>query len=94
MPGQIQGFFDIPVDNLYAGPLFRRDIQTRFAGQDVMIVSPDVGGVTRARELASRLDVDLAIIDKRRERGRGEPGDERHRGCAREVVHPGGRPGR
>ena len=66
--GQIQGFFDIPVDNLYAGPLFSRDIQTRFANQDVMIVSPDVGGVARAREVASRLDVDLAIIDKRRER--------------------------
>ena len=66
--GQIQGFFDIPVDNLYAGPLFSRDIRARFKGQDVMIVSPDVGGVARARELASRLDVDLAIIDKRRER--------------------------
>ena len=66
--GQIQGFFDIPVDNLYAGPLFSRDIQTRFAGQEVMIVSPDVGGVARAREISSRLDVDLAIIDKRRER--------------------------
>ena len=66
--GQIQGFFDIPVDNLEAGPLFSRDIRTRFAGQDVMIVSPDVGGVARARAIASRLDVDLAIIDKRRER--------------------------
>ncbi len=66
--GQIQGFFDIPVDNLYAAPLFGRDIKARFKGQDVMIVSPDVGGVARARALASRLDVDLAIIDKRRER--------------------------
>ncbi|RZK79268.1 MAG: ribose-phosphate pyrophosphokinase, partial [Methylobacterium sp.] len=66
--GQIQGFFDIPVDNLYAGPLFSRDIQSRFAGQEVMIVSPDVGGVARARGIASRLDVDLAIIDKRREK--------------------------
>ena len=66
--GQIQGFFDIPVDNLYAGPLFSRDIQTRFANQEVMIVSPDVGGVARARQIASRLDCDLAIIDKRRER--------------------------
>ena len=66
--GQIQGFFDIPVDNLYAGPLFSRDIRTRFAGHEVMIVSPDVGGVARARAIASRLDVDLAIIDKRRER--------------------------
>ena len=66
--GQIQGFFDIPVDNLYAGPLFSRDIQTRFANQEIMIVSPDVGGVARAREIASRLDSDLAIIDKRREK--------------------------
>ena len=66
--GQIQGFFDIPVDNLYAGPLFSRDIQDRFRGKEIMIVSPDVGGVGRARELASRLDCDLAIIDKRRER--------------------------
>jgi ribose-phosphate pyrophosphokinase len=66
--GQIQGFFDIPVDNLYAGPLFSRDIQDRFANQEIMIVSPDVGGVARARQIASRLDCDLAIIDKRRER--------------------------
>src|SRR5690349_13553956 len=66
--GQIQGFFDIPVDNLYAAPLFARDIQERFRGRDLMIVSPDVGGVARARGLASRLDCELAIIDKRRER--------------------------
>ncbi len=66
--GQIQGFFDIPVDNLYAAPLFTTDIQQRFAGRAVMIVSPDVGGVLRARNLASRLNCDLAIIDKRRER--------------------------
>ena len=66
--GQIQGFFDIPVDNLYAAPLFSRDIQQRYRGRDLMIVSPDVGGVARAREIATRLDVDLAIIDKRRER--------------------------
>jgi ribose-phosphate pyrophosphokinase len=66
--GQIQGFFDIPVDNLFAAPLFAADIKTRFAGRDIMIVSPDVGGVVRARDLATRLNVDLAIIDKRRER--------------------------
>jgi len=66
--GQIQGFFDIPVDNLYASPLFSRDIRDRFEGREVMIVSPDVGGVARARGIASRLDVELAIIDKRRER--------------------------
>jgi ribose-phosphate pyrophosphokinase len=66
--GQIQGFFDIPVDNLYAEPLFARDIQERFAGRDIMIVSPDVGGVVRARRIATRLNCDLAIIDKRRQR--------------------------
>ncbi|MCK8786977.1 ribose-phosphate pyrophosphokinase [Roseomonas sp. NAR14] len=66
--GQIQGFFDIPVDNLYAAPLFARDIRERFPGRDLMVVSPDVGGVVRARAIATRLNVDLAIIDKRRER--------------------------
>jgi ribose-phosphate pyrophosphokinase len=66
--GQIQGFFDIPVDNLYAAPLFVRDIEERFAGRDVVIVSPDVGGVLRARQVATRLHCDLAIIDKRRPR--------------------------
>ena len=66
--GQIQGFFDIPVDNLYAAPLFTPDITERYAGQELIIVSPDVGGVARARALASRLNCDLAIIDKRRER--------------------------
>ncbi len=65
---QIQGFFDIPVDNLYAAPLFSRDIKERYAGRDLMIVSPDVGGVLRARAIATRLNCDLAIIDKRRER--------------------------
>ncbi len=65
---QIQGFFDIPVDNLFAAPLFAEDIRARYAGRDIMIVSPDVGGVLRARALATRLNVDLAIIDKRRER--------------------------
>jgi ribose-phosphate pyrophosphokinase len=65
--GQIQGFFDIPVDNLPAAPLFSRDIQERFAGREFMIVSPDVGGVLRARIIARRLNCDLAIIDKRRE---------------------------
>ncbi len=65
---QIQGFFDIPVDNLYAAPLFEHDIRDRFKGRNPMIVSPDVGGVVRARSLASRLHYDLAIVDKRRER--------------------------
>lgn len=66
--GQIQGFFDIPVDNLYAAPLFSRDIEERFVGRTPIIVSPDVGGVLRARIIARRLNTDLAIIDKRRER--------------------------
>ena len=66
--GQIQGFFDIPVDNLYAAPLFARDIQECYPGRKLMIVSPDVGGVIRARAIATRLGCDLAIIDKRRER--------------------------
>ena len=66
--GQIQGFFDIPVDNLYAAPLFARDIKTQFVDRNLIVVSPDVGGVVRARALASRLGCDLAIIDKRRER--------------------------
>jgi ribose-phosphate pyrophosphokinase len=66
--GQIQGFFDIPVDNMFAAPLFSRDIQDHYRGRDIMIVSPDVGGVVRARAIATRLNCDLAIIDKRRER--------------------------
>ncbi len=66
--GQIQGFFDIPVDNLFAAPLFSRDIQEMYPDRDLMIVSPDVGGVVRARAIATRLNCDLAIIDKRRER--------------------------
>ncbi len=66
--GQIQGFFDIPVDNLYAAPVFTKDIEQRFNGEGLMVVSPDVGGVLRARGLAKRLNADLAIIDKRRER--------------------------
>ena len=65
--GQIQGFFDIPTDNLIASPIIVPDMQRRFDGKDVMIVSPDIGGVVRARAIAKRLGVDLAIIDKRRE---------------------------
>lgn len=65
--GQIQGFFDIPVDNMQAAPLFSRDIKDRYAGRNVMIVSPDVGGVVRARAIATRLGCELAIIDKRRQ---------------------------
>jgi ribose-phosphate pyrophosphokinase len=67
--GQIQGFFDIPLDNLEAAPVFTKDILDAYGkGEDLVIVSPDVGGVVRARAIAKRLDADLAIIDKRRER--------------------------
>jgi ribose-phosphate pyrophosphokinase len=66
--GQIQGFFDIPTDNLYASPLMVRDIKERFDLDKIAVVSPDVGGVARARGLAKRIDAPLAIIDKRRER--------------------------
>ncbi|HEV7981510.1 MAG TPA: ribose-phosphate pyrophosphokinase [Xanthobacteraceae bacterium] len=66
--GQIQGFFDIPTDNLYAAPVMVRDIRDRFDLSKVMVVSPDVGGVVRARGLAKRINAPLAIIDKRRER--------------------------
>ena len=66
--GQIQGFFDIPTDNLFSAPVFTQDIREKFDGDDLTIVSPDVGGVIRARAIARRLDADLAIIDKRRER--------------------------
>ncbi len=66
---QIQGFFDIPTDNLYAEPVFGRDISETVTGdEETIIVSPDVGGVVRARAVARRIDADLAIIDKRRER--------------------------
>jgi ribose-phosphate pyrophosphokinase len=66
--GQIQGFFDIPTDNLYASPVMVRDIRDRLKLDNVMVVSPDVGGVVRARGLAKRINAPLAIIDKRRER--------------------------
>lgn len=67
--GQIQGFFDIPTDNLFAAPVMSADIRARFADRNWMVVSPDVGGVVRARALAKRLDnAPLAIVDKRRER--------------------------
>jgi ribose-phosphate pyrophosphokinase len=66
--GQIQGFFDIPTDNLYASPVMVRDIRSRFELANLMVVSPDVGGVVRARGLAKRINAPLAIIDKRRER--------------------------
>ncbi len=66
--GQIQGFFNIPVDNLFATPLFQKDIQEHFSKEGFLVVSPDVGGVVRARSLAKRLSCGLAVIDKRREK--------------------------
>ena len=66
--GQIQGFFDVPTDNLFAAPVFLKDIEeNRAEGEELVIVSPDVGGVIRARAIAKRLGAELAIIDKRRE---------------------------
>ena len=66
--GQIQGFFDIPTDNLFAAPVIVADVKKRFDGEKLVVVSPDVGGVVRARAIARRIDADLAIVDKRRER--------------------------
>ena len=95
--GQIQGFFDIPTDNLYAAPVMAADIQARFAGRNLMVVSPDVGGVVRARALAKRLGTELAIVDKRRERaGESEVmniiGDVKGRSCILidDIVDSGG----
>jgi ribose-phosphate pyrophosphokinase len=95
--GQIQGFFDIPTDNLYAMPVMVRDIQDYIGHDNLMIVSPDVGGVVRARALAKRLGADLAIVDKRRERaGESEVmniiGDVEGRSCILidDIVDSGG----
>ena len=66
--GQIQGFFDIPTDNLFAAPVFIKNIEERYEDKPVIIVSPDVGGVVRARAIARRINANLAIIDKRREK--------------------------
>jgi ribose-phosphate pyrophosphokinase len=96
--GQIQGFFDIPTDNLYAAPVMSADITTRYQGAALTIVSPDVGGVVRARALAKRLaNAPLAIIDKRRERaGESEVmniiGDVKGRACllVDDIVDSGG----
>ena len=84
--GQIQGFFDIPTDNMVAGPVILKDIHDRYNGDKLMVVSPDVGGVVRARGLAKRLGCDLAIVDKRRpEAGKSEVmniiGDVKDRRC-------------
>ena len=84
--GQIQGFFDIPVDNLISAPVMESDIRERFSNDNIIVVSPDVGGVVRARALAKRIDADLAIVDKRREQaGVSEVmniiGDVRDRRC-------------
>ncbi len=94
---QIQGFFDIPTDNLFAAPVMVRDVKERFDCANVMVVSPDVGGVIRARALAKRIDAPLAIVDKRRERaGESEVmniiGDVRGKSCILldDIVDSGG----
>ena len=66
--GQIQGFFDIPVDNLYAAPVITKDILKNYKDKDLVVISPDVGGVVRARGIAKRINGDLAIVDKRRDK--------------------------
>ena len=95
--GQIQGFFDIPVDNLFSVPEFVKDIRDRYDGEELVVVSPDVGGVVRARAVAKRIECDLAIIDKRRERaGVSEVmnviGDVKGRRCIMvdDIVDSGG----
>ncbi|RFC65445.1 ribose-phosphate pyrophosphokinase [Fulvimarina endophytica] len=95
--GQIQGFFDIPTDNLFAIPLFARDIKEHQELANLTVVSPDVGGVVRARALAKRLDAQLAIVDKRRERpGESEVmniiGDVEGRNCILidDIIDSGG----
>ena len=95
--GQIQGFFDIPTDNLFAAPVMVRDIQERLDLNNVMVVSPDVGGVVRARALAKRIDAPLAIVDKRRERaGESEVmniiGDVQGKSCilVDDIIDSGG----
>ena len=94
---QIQGFFDIPTDNLYGAPVMMRDIKERYALDNTMVVSPDVGGVGRARALAKRIDAPLAIVDKRRERpGESEVmnviGDVEGRSCilVDDIIDSGG----
>jgi ribose-phosphate pyrophosphokinase len=95
--GQIQGFFDIPTDNLYAAPVIAKDIEDYLGKQNLMVVSPDVGGVVRARALAKRIGADLAIVDKRRERaGESEVmniiGDVTGRSCILidDIIDSGG----
>jgi ribose-phosphate pyrophosphokinase len=95
--GQIQGFFDIPTDNLFAAPVMVRDVKDRMNHSDKVVVSPDVGGVVRARALAKRIDAPLAIVDKRRERpGESEVmniiGDVSGRSCilVDDIVDSGG----
>jgi len=95
--GQIQGFFDIPVDNLFTTPLFARNIKKKFKTKNLICVSPDVGGVQRTRGLATKLKIDLAIIDKRRpEAGKSEVmniiGDVKEKNCiiVDDIIDSGG----
>ena len=84
--GQIQGFFDIPVDNLYAAPVITKDILKNYKDKDLVVISPDVGGVVRARGIAKRINGDLAIVDKRRDKANESEvmniiGDIKNRDC-------------
>ena len=95
--GQIQGFFDIPTDNLFAVPVFGRDIKQHYDTENVIVVSPDVGGVVRARALAKRLETPLAIVDKRRDKpGESEVmnviGDVSNKDCilVDDIIDSGG----
>lgn len=95
--GQIQGFFDIPTDNLFAAPVMARDVKAHYKLSNVMVVSPDVGGVVRARSLAKRIDAPLAIVDKRRDHpGESEVmnviGDVKGRNCLLidDIIDSGG----
>jgi len=84
--GQIQGFFDIPTDNLFAAPVMVQDMRQNFDANNLIVVSPDVGGVVRARGLAKRIDAPLAIVDKRRER----PGESEVMNVVDDIVDSGG----
>ena len=95
--GQIQGFFDIPTDNLFAVPVMSRDLKAHYDVDNIMVVSPDVGGVVRARALARRMNAQLAIVDKRRDKpGESEVmnviGDVSHKDCILidDIIDSGG----
>ena len=85
--GQIQGFFDIPTDNLFGAPIMSRDMQERMSIKNLVVVSPDVGGVVRARALAKRIEVPIAICDKRREKPSNDPNHQMMMRSGTEVMN-------